>query len=189
MEELLKHIAKISNEFSFKIANLDNVAANNQIALELVIANSNKIDNGNIFFVPPIQKDKVESYTSLLICYLLIHHHGGKMEVRNEGDKIEYLIYLPKKPSSAVDDKKISAEDLDFSNEANERLSCDHDGEDIEIGFNAKFLVEMLNNLSCKEVSLKFSAPNRAGLILPATQDANEDILMLVMPVMLNNYV
>jgi DNA polymerase-3 subunit beta len=83
----------------------------------------------------------------------------------------------------------ISAEDLDFSNEANERLSCDHDGEDIEIGFNAKFLVEMLNNLSCKEVSLKFSAPNRAGLILPANQDANEDILMLVMPVMLNNYV
>ena len=83
----------------------------------------------------------------------------------------------------------ISAEDLDFSNEANERLSCDHEGEDIEIGFNAKFLVEMLNNLSCKEVSLKFSAPNRAGLILPVTQDANEDILMLVMPVMLNNYV
>jgi DNA polymerase-3 subunit beta len=83
----------------------------------------------------------------------------------------------------------ISAEDLDFSNEANERLSCDHEGEDIEIGFNAKFLVEMLNNLSCKEVSLKFSAPNRAGLIVPASQDANEDILMLVMPVMLNNYV
>ena len=83
----------------------------------------------------------------------------------------------------------ISAEDLDFSNEANERLSCDHDGEDIEIGFNAKFLVEMLNNLSCKEVTLKFSAPNRAGLILPSEQDENEDILMLVMPVMLNNYV
>jgi DNA polymerase-3 subunit beta len=83
----------------------------------------------------------------------------------------------------------ISAEDLDFSNEANERLSCDHDGEDIEIGFNAKFLVEMLNNLSCKEVSLRFSASNRAGLIIPVEQDENEDILMLVMPVMLNNYV
>ena len=83
----------------------------------------------------------------------------------------------------------ISAEDLDFSNEANERLSCEHDGEDIEIGFNAKFLVEMLGNLNSKEVSLKFSAPNRAGLILPAEQDENEDILMLVMPVMLNNYV
>ncbi|KEO75083.1 DNA polymerase III subunit beta [Anditalea andensis] len=84
---------------------------------------------------------------------------------------------------------QISAEDLDFSNEANERLSCEHDGEDIEIGFNAKFLVEMLNNISAKEVTLKFSAPNRAGLIVPSDKGENEDILMLVMPVMLNNYV
>jgi DNA polymerase III subunit beta len=84
---------------------------------------------------------------------------------------------------------QISAEDLDFSNEANERLSCEHEGEDIEIGFNAKFLVEMLNNISAKEVTLKFSAPNRAGLIVPSDKGENEDILMLVMPVMLNNYV
>jgi DNA polymerase-3 subunit beta len=84
---------------------------------------------------------------------------------------------------------QISAEDLDFSNEANERLSCEHEGEDIEIGFNAKFLVEMLNNISAKEVTLKLSAPNRAGLILPSDQNENEDILMLVMPVMLSNYV
>jgi DNA polymerase-3 subunit beta len=84
---------------------------------------------------------------------------------------------------------QISAEDLDFSNEANERLSCEHDGEDIEIGFNAKFLVEMLSNLSSKEITLQFSAPNRAGLIVPAEKTENEDILMLVMPVMLNNYV
>lgn len=84
---------------------------------------------------------------------------------------------------------QISAEDLDFSNEANERLSCEHEGEDIEIGFNAKFLVEMLNNISAKEVTLKFSAPNRAGLILPSGLNENEDILMLVMPVMLSNYV
>ncbi len=84
---------------------------------------------------------------------------------------------------------QISAEDLDFSNEANERLSCEHNGEDIEIGFNAKFLVEMLNNISSREVTLKFSAPNRAGLIVPSDKAENEDILMLVMPVMLNNYV
>ncbi|MEX2512373.1 MAG: DNA polymerase III subunit beta [Cyclobacteriaceae bacterium] len=84
---------------------------------------------------------------------------------------------------------QISAEDLDFSNEANERLSCEHEGEDIEIGFNAKFLVEMLNNSTAKEVTLKFSAPNRAGLILPSDMSENEDILMLVMPVMLSNYV
>lgn len=84
---------------------------------------------------------------------------------------------------------QISAEDLDFSNEANERLACDHDGEDIEIGFNAKFLVEMLNNIDSKEITLRLSAPNRAGLIVPKDQGENEDILMLVMPVMLNNYV
>jgi DNA polymerase-3 subunit beta len=83
----------------------------------------------------------------------------------------------------------ISAEDLDFSNEANERLSCDHNGADIEIGFNARFLIEMLSNLDSEEITLKLQAPNRAGIIVPNDKDDNEDILMLVMPVMLNNYV
>ncbi|NQZ77674.1 MAG: DNA polymerase III subunit beta [Ekhidna sp.] len=83
----------------------------------------------------------------------------------------------------------ISAEDLDFSNEANERLSCEHDGEDLEIGFNAKFLVEMLGNMDSDEITLKLSAPNKAGIITPNEKDEEEDILMLVMPVMLNNQV
>ncbi len=83
----------------------------------------------------------------------------------------------------------ISAEDLDFSNEANERLSCEHDGEDLEIGFNAKFLVEMLGNIDSDEITLKLSAPNKAGIITPNEKDEEEDILMLVMPVMLNNQV
>ncbi len=83
----------------------------------------------------------------------------------------------------------ISAEDLDFSNEANERLSCEHDGEDLEIGFNAKFLVEMLGNIDSDEITLKLSAPNKAGIITPHDKDDEEDILMLVMPVMLNNQV
>ncbi|WP_437919396.1 DNA polymerase III subunit beta [Sphingobacterium sp. LRF_L2] len=81
----------------------------------------------------------------------------------------------------------ISAEDLDFSNEAHERLSCQFEGQDMEIGFNAKFLVEMLNNLSSSEVVIEMSTPNRAGLLIPAIKEDNEDILMLVMPVMLNN--
>ncbi|MCU0368568.1 MAG: DNA polymerase III subunit beta [Cyclobacteriaceae bacterium] len=84
---------------------------------------------------------------------------------------------------------QVSAEDLDFSNEANERLSCEHEGEDIEIGFNAKFLIEMLTNLDTDQIKLNMSAPNKAGLILPAEKEKNEDILMLVMPVMLNQYV
>jgi DNA polymerase III subunit beta len=83
----------------------------------------------------------------------------------------------------------VSAEDLDFSNEANERLSCQYDGEDMEIGFNARFLIEMLNNIDSDEVSLELSTPNRAGLLMPSSNDENENILMLVMPVMLNNYV
>lgn len=83
----------------------------------------------------------------------------------------------------------ISAEDLDFSNEANERLSCEHDGEDLEIGFNAKFLVEMLGNIESDDITIKLSAPNKAGIITPNEKDEEEDILMLVMPVMLNNQV
>ncbi len=84
---------------------------------------------------------------------------------------------------------QISAEDLDFSNEANERLACQYSGEDMEIGFNARFLTDMLSNLESDEVSLEMSLPNRAGILVPSTQNGKgtEDILMLVMPVMLNN--
>jgi|TARA_B100001057_G_scaffold254111_1_gene254370 DNA polymerase-3 subunit beta len=81
----------------------------------------------------------------------------------------------------------ISAEDLDFSNEANERISCDHEGSDIEIGFNAKFLIEILSNILSDKVVFKLSEPNRAGLILPEDIDDDEDLTMLVMPVMLND--
>ncbi|AKQ45239.1 DNA polymerase III subunit beta [Rufibacter radiotolerans] len=84
---------------------------------------------------------------------------------------------------------QISAEDLDFSNEASERLTCQYDGEDMEIGFNAKFLTEMLSNMDSDEITLELSTPNRAGLLIPSTNDEEESILMLVMPVMLNNYV
>ena len=80
----------------------------------------------------------------------------------------------------------LSAEDIDFANEANERLTCNYSGEDLEIGFNSRFVMEMLNNLESAEVRLEMSASNRAGLLMPAVSNENEDILMLVMPVMLN---
>lgn len=80
----------------------------------------------------------------------------------------------------------LSAEDIDFANEANERLTCNYSGEDMEIGFNSRFLVEMLSNIDTTEVKLEMSEPSRAGLIKPSQQEENEDILMLVMPVMLN---
>ncbi|MDG2343306.1 MAG: DNA polymerase III subunit beta [Flavobacteriales bacterium] len=80
----------------------------------------------------------------------------------------------------------ISAEDIDFSNEANERLTCSYDGEAIEIGFNSRFINEMLSNMDTENVVFELSAPNRAGILLPETNNEGEDVLMLVMPVMLN---
>jgi len=80
----------------------------------------------------------------------------------------------------------ISAEDLDFSNEAKERLTCNYAGDDMEIGFNSKFLMEMLSHIQTTEVVLEMSEPNKAGILLPSgNENANEQILMLVMPVMI----
>ncbi len=82
----------------------------------------------------------------------------------------------------------ISAEDIDYSNKAEERLSCDYQGDDMQIGFNSRFLTEMLNNLSSDEVQLEMSLPNRAGILTPSDGlDEGERVTMLVMPVMLNN--
>ena len=83
---------------------------------------------------------------------------------------------------------RISAEDLDFANDGTELLTCTYIGEDMEIGFNSRFLVEMVSNLDCDEIIIEMSTPNRAGIILPNNKaNPAEDILMLVMPVMLNN--
>lgn len=83
---------------------------------------------------------------------------------------------------------QISAEDLDFNNKADERLTCQYQGDDMQIGFNSRFLVEMLSNLESDVVTLEMSEPNRAGILKPADGLAKgEEILMLVMPVMLNN--
>jgi DNA polymerase-3 subunit beta len=82
----------------------------------------------------------------------------------------------------------ISAEDLDFANKAHERLSCDYQGDDMQIGFNSRFLSEMLNNLSSNEVLIEMSLPNRAGILTPIDgTDEGEQVTMLVMPVMLNS--
>ncbi len=82
----------------------------------------------------------------------------------------------------------ISAEDVDFGNDANERLNCSYDGKDIEIAFNARFITDMLNNLDGEHVVMELSLPNRAGLLSPPKDemDPAADLLMLVMPVMLN---
>ncbi|MEY8849196.1 DNA polymerase III subunit beta [Psychroserpens sp. XS_ASV72] len=82
----------------------------------------------------------------------------------------------------------ISAEDIDYSNKAEERLSCDYQGDDMQIGFNSRFLTEMLNNLNADDVQLEMSLPNRAGILTPIDGlDEGEQVTMLVMPVMLNS--
>jgi len=82
----------------------------------------------------------------------------------------------------------ISAEDIDYSNKAEERLTCDYQGDDMQIGFNSRFLTEMLGNLESDEVTLEMSLPNRAGILTPVDGlDEGEAVIMLVMPVMLNN--
>jgi DNA polymerase III subunit beta len=82
----------------------------------------------------------------------------------------------------------ISAEDIDYSNKAEERLTCDYQGDDMQIGFNSRFLTEMLTNLQSDEIMLEMSMPNRAGILTPIDGlDDGETVTMLVMPVMLNN--
>ena len=83
---------------------------------------------------------------------------------------------------------KISAEDLDFSNKADERLQCSYEGDDMQIGFNSRFLLEMLNHLNSNDILLEMSLPNRAGILTPIDGlEEGEEITMLVMPVMLSN--
>lgn len=81
----------------------------------------------------------------------------------------------------------VSAQDLDFSNEATEQLSCTYEGSPLTIGFNAKFVIEMLGVLESDEVKFELSTPTRAGILLPSDQNDGSSILMLVMPVMLSN--
>ena len=81
---------------------------------------------------------------------------------------------------------QLAAQDVDFSFEGNERMKCQYNGEDLQIAFNAKFLIEMLNAADSDEIVMELSTPTKAGLIKPTDLDDSEDMLMLVMPLMLN---
>jgi DNA polymerase-3 subunit beta len=99
-------------------------------------------------------------------------------------NKTTYQVRLKIKGSEL----QVSAEDLDFSNQADETLACEYSGNDMEIGFNARFLIEMLNTLGGTTVRFEMSLPSRPGVMLPTDQEPNEETLMLIMPVMLNTY-
>jgi len=81
---------------------------------------------------------------------------------------------------------QLAAQDVDFSFEGNERMKCQYDGEDMQIAFNAKFLIEMLSGTASDEVKMELSTSTKAGIIKPVEEDENEELLMLVMPLMLN---
>jgi DNA polymerase-3 subunit beta len=81
---------------------------------------------------------------------------------------------------------QLTAQDVDFSFEGNERMNCRYDGEDLQIAFNAKFMVEMLGSTSSEEVRVELSTPTKAGIMKPVEEEENEELLMLVMPLMLN---
>lgn len=78
----------------------------------------------------------------------------------------------------------ISAQDIDFSYEGREMMTCQYTGEDMKIAFNAKLMIELVNNLDGAEVQLELSTPTRAGIFRPVEKNDNEDILMLLMPLM-----
>ncbi len=164
---------------------------NTNVSIEFNMANAFFHFN-NIKMICRLIDERYPDYENVIPVENDNHMSIGRLEFLNSLKRIS--IYANKTTNQVRlkitgSELQISAEDLDFSNEANERLSCEHEGEDIEIGFNARFMMEMLNNLGSKEITLQLSEPNRAGLIVPKDQADNEDILMLVMPVMLNDYV
>ena len=81
----------------------------------------------------------------------------------------------------------ISAQDMDFSVSAEESQTCQYDGTQMNIGFQSDNLIDILNNIQSDEVMIELADPSKAGIIVPVEQDENEDLLMLLMPMMLNN--
>lgn len=81
----------------------------------------------------------------------------------------------------------VSGQDLDYSTSAEESLSCDYQGHVINIGFSGTFLIDILNNMVGENVLIELADPSRAGVLIPVEQNENEDMLMLLMPMMLND--
>jgi len=93
------------------------------------------------------------------------------------------LVRLKLTPTELI----VSAQDIDFAISAVETIKCEYEGQPMEIGFKSTFLIEILSNLSSGDVKLKLSDPSRAGLLLPAEKELEyEDVLMLLMPMMIN---
>lgn len=184
----------ISSDASFivpkKALNLLKGIVNNSDQIEL------KYNGSNVFF---------ESENLKLSCRLIDENYpnyravipqnnpnslnANRQDLQNSLKRI--AIYANKTTNQVVlnidnESMNISAQDLDFSNEAAEKINCSYAGESLTIGFNAKFLIEMLGVLETDEIKMELSSPTTAGILLPAEEADDESILMLVMPVMLS---
>ena len=117
-----------------------------------------------------LQIDKVELYNALKRVSVFSNQASNLIKLQLKGNQVV-----------------VSAQDIDFSISAYERLNCQYEGDEMEIGFKSTFLIEILSNLTTQEIILELSDPTRAGLILPASSaNPNEDVLMLLMPMMIN---
>lgn len=81
----------------------------------------------------------------------------------------------------------VSAQDIEYSTSAEESVMCEYDGNPMSIGFNGPYLLEVLNNITGQEIILELADPSRAGVLLPAEQEIDEDLIMLLMPMMLQD--
>jgi DNA polymerase-3 subunit beta len=82
---------------------------------------------------------------------------------------------------------QLDAEDYDFSKTATERMACQYDGQPVSIGFKGSSFIEILSNFDCADVLIQLADPSRAGLVLPTEQPENQDVLMLMMPMLIND--
>jgi DNA polymerase-3 subunit beta len=114
--------------------------------------------------------DRVEFYNTLKRVSVFSNQASNLVKLQLKGNQVN-----------------VSAQDIDFSISAYERIKCQYDGEEIEIGFKSVFLLEILANISSQDVMIELADPTRAGLFLPAdTENEAEDLLMLLMPMMIN---
>ena len=82
---------------------------------------------------------------------------------------------------------QLNAEDFDFSKTATEQMTCEYNGQPMSIGFKGSSFIEILNNFECAEVTIQLADPSRAGLVLPSEQPEGQDVLMLMMPMLIND--
>jgi DNA polymerase III subunit beta len=114
--------------------------------------------------------DRVEFYNTLKRVSVFSNQASNLVKLQLKGNQV-----------------MVSAQDIDFSISAYEKIKCQYEGDDIEIGFKSVFLLEILANISSQDVMIELADPTRAGLFLPAeTENESEDLLMLLMPMMIN---